>query len=343
VAMGYMGHDDRVWCLNALTGKELWHYDYQATARMKNEPGSGAYNGPHAAPTISQHRIYTLSRDGRVNCLNTDKGELLWTRDLAADQQAKPPECGFAGSPLVLGDAVIVSVGSAGTALDAKTGKTIWDSGAEMAGYASPTLIADAAGIGHLLFFGAKTLVCVNPIDGKQQWAFPWPTKWGVNVAEPIGIDDGVFISSAYDQGCALVELSTGKLLWQNKLLGTQASPLLLHEGAVYGFSNYIDSSMKGMTLICMDGAKGTEYWRRRGMGGQMILADGKLVMLLADGELVIANATTRDYVELARARVQEPEECPVPPALANGHLYCRTGKGVLRCFDVSPLPTRKE
>jgi hypothetical protein len=86
-----------------------------------------------------------------------------------------------------------------------------------------------------------------------------------------------------------------------------------------------------------MDPLKGTEHWRQKGMGGQMILAGGRLVMLLVSGELVIADATPKAYQELGRARVQEPEECPVPPTFVNGRLYCRTGKGVLRCLDVAP------
>lgn len=51
-------------------------------------------------------------------------------------------------------------------------------------------------------------------------------------------------------------------------------------------------------------------------------------------GELVAAEASPKGYVELARASIQPAEDCPVPPALANGKLYCRTGKGALVCLD---------
>ena len=61
------------------------------------------------------------------------------------------------------------------------------------------------------------------------------------------------------------------------------------------------------------------------------------LVMLLVNGDLVIAAASTKAYEELVRARVQEAEQCPVPPTLVSGRLYCRTGKGALRCLDVAP------
>ena len=59
--------------------------------------------------------------------------------------------------------------------------------------------------------------------------------------------------------------------------------------------------------------------------------------MLLVSGELVIARASPKGYEELARARVQDKEQCPVPPSLAGGRIYCRTGKGYLRCLRLAP------
>jgi outer membrane protein assembly factor BamB len=337
VTLGYTGKGDTVWCLDANTGGELWRYDYPATARLKGEPGDGAYDGPHAAPAIREDRVYTLSRNGRVLCLGAAKGDLLWQRDLAVEQEANLPECGFAGSPLLLDGMVIVSVGRCGTALDANTGKTVWHSGRQIAGYGAPTLAAESNGTRHLFFFAYRELISVRPEDGNQRWSLAWPTRWGANVADPVVLGDAVFFSSAYNRGCGLADLSTGQLRWQNRLLNSQASPMILHEGTLYGFDGYINDSMANQSLVCMEARKGTEHWRRKGVGGQMILAGGRLAMLLVNGDLVIANATPKAYEELARARVQEPEQCPVPPTLVGGRLYCRTGKGLLRCLDVAP------
>lgn len=337
ITLGHADKDDTVWCLDAATGKELWRFDYPAMARMKDEPGNGAYDGPHAAPAIQDGKVYTLSRDGQVHCLDFATGKPIWSRNLAADQKADFPECGFAGSPLLYDNLVIVSVGPAGTALDAKTGQTKWDSGSKMAGYGAPTLVVAPDEQKRLLFFAAAELVAVNPSDGARLWSLPWPTKWGANVADPVAIGDAVFVSSAYDQGCALVELSSGVVRWRNKQLGAHASPLMLHEDYVFGFNGYIDSPVANQSLMCMDPLSGNVRWRKKGMGGQMILAGDKLVMLLVTGELVIVDTSSDKYVEMVRAKVQEREECPVPPTLVDGRLYCRTGKGVLRCLEVAP------
>ena len=59
-------------------------------------------------------------------------------------------------------------------------------------------------------------------------------------------------------------------------------------------------------------------------------------MLALVTGELAVARATPEAYRELARARIFPAEQCPVPPALANGRLYCRTGAGRVTCLDVA-------
>ena len=337
VTLGYAGTNDTVWCLDAATGKELWHYDYPAIARVKEEPGGGAYDGPHAAPTIHKDRVYTLSRDGQAHCLDLATGKLRWKRDLKEDLGAKLPECGFSGAPLVADGKVFLNVGWAGTALDADTGETVWKSGAGIAGYAAPALHEDAKGKKRLLLFAFSKLLAINPADGDILWSLPWPTQFGTNTADPIVVGDAVFISSAYKRGCALVDLEKGELRWKNASLASQCSPPVLHEGSIYGFDGYINWPQGGQALVCLDPTDGSEKWRQKGMAGQLILADGKLVMLLITGELVIVNASPKGYEEIVRARILPAEEVPVPPTLVDGRLYCRTGKGKVVCLNVAP------
>lgn len=328
---------DTVFCFDAATGKELWKFDYAAVGRLKDEPGNGAYDGPHATPLIVNDRVYTLSRTGKVHCLDAAQGTLLWSRDLVADDDVKLPECGFAGSPLALDDSIIVSVGAAGTALDAANGKTRWKSSPEIAGYAAPILVTDPRGARRLIFFGYKELIAVDPADGRQLWSFSWPTKWGANATDPVAIGDTLFITSAYSRGCALLDLDTGHLRYQSKIMTSHCCPPILRDGAYYGFSGYMNDAPENDSLACIDPLKGTEFWRRTGMCGQIILADDNLIILLTTGDLVVARATPRAYEELARTHVLDHDECPVPPVVANSRLYLRTAKGLLTCLDVSP------
>jgi outer membrane protein assembly factor BamB len=336
VTLGFANKLDTVWCFDANAGRVLWRFDYPAVGHFgKNEWGAGKCDGPHAAPAIADGNVFTLSRDGKVHCLALANGNCRWSRDLTADLKAKLPECGFAGSPLLMGRAVVVNVGTYGTALDCASGRTLWTTGTQIAGYAAPVFHADAAGKRRLLMFAFADLAAVDPCDGRVMWEFRWPTRFGANVADPLVLDGNVFFTSAYNRGCGAVDLATGKPRWQNRSVNSQCSPVILHERKIYGFDGYINDGRDKQALVCLD-PNGREVWRRPGPCGQMILTGGgKLLMLLTTGELVAAAASPKAYEELARARVQPAEECPVPPALANGRLFCRTGKGRVVCLEV--------
>ena len=337
VTLGHTGQNDRVWCFDARDGRILWQFDYPAIARCPGEPGNGAFDGPHAAPAIVGTNVFTLSRDGQVHCLDLDTGTRRWTRDLRADWKVKLPECGFSSAPLVRDGVVFVNVGKAGAALDAATGATRWQSGTDMAGYAALVCDETDAAQRRLLVFGAKALFAINPTNGQTNWSLAWPTQWGVNVADPIIIGDGIFITAAYNQGCAWLDARTGTVRWKNRNLSSQCSPPVLSGGSLYGFDGYINDQPGQQALVCLNPQTGAIRWRKAGMAGQMMLAGDRLVLALITGELVLVQATSETYAEITRVHLFPPEECTVMPALANGRLYCRTGAGRLICLDLAP------
>jgi outer membrane protein assembly factor BamB len=292
--LGYTGKSDTVCCLDATTGEQRWRYDYPAVKELPNEPGGGAYDGPHTAPVVVDGLVYTLSRDGQVHCLEMKTGKLMWQRDLRADLKAVTPECGFSGSPIVADGRVYVNVGQRGTALDAKTGETVWQTGAGMAGYAAIVRTKES-----LLVFGCDSLMSVDADTGKLVWTCPWATRYGANVADPMPMGDGIFITSAYNMGCAFVDAATGKVKSKNNNLLAHASPVILRDGCIFGFSGYIDMPTAD-ALVCLGEATGDVKWQQKGIGGQMILAGDTLVLLQTN-------------------------------------LYCRDPRGSLVCLDVAP------
>src|SRR6185436_6196894 len=103
--------------------------------------------------------------------LDAAKGTVIWQRDLRKDG-IKTNRWGFAGSPLIWGDLVILNAGGAGTALDRHTGRVVWSTGTNATGYASPTLFK-SDGKESILIFAAKHLVAVDPQTGREQWRYP--------------------------------------------------------------------------------------------------------------------------------------------------------------------------
>src|SRR5207249_3664454 len=94
--------------------------------------------GPNATPTVDGNAVYTFSRKGHVFALDAEAGNVIWSKNIHDELGLRIPSWGFSGSPLVDGKLLIINAGPAGTALDKATGKVVWSSGKESAGYSSP-------------------------------------------------------------------------------------------------------------------------------------------------------------------------------------------------------------
>ena len=115
------GDEELVACYNAANGNPVW--THRDTARFW-ESNAGA--GPRATPTLHNGRLYTLGAIGIVNALNATDGTLLWSRNAGTDTGMKVPGWGFAGSPLIVADIVVVAASGKLVAYEVATGVPRW-------------------------------------------------------------------------------------------------------------------------------------------------------------------------------------------------------------------------
>lgn len=320
--VGNLNKTDTVYCLDANTGEETWKYSYQCPAEGYEYPG------PASTPTVDGDRVYTLSREGHYFCFDSASGKIIWSKDIIKDFGVEPSSWRFASSPLILDNMVIVEVGMT-LALDKSNGNLIWKTKKYGGGYSSPFAF-QLDGKRRLAIFNALGLVILDAENGKELMQYPWKTDYDVNAATPIVSGDKIFISSGYNTGCALLQVSRDKLstVWKNKNMRNHFNSCILWQGHLYGF----DESQ----LRCLDFQTGEVKWTEKGLGkGALMIADGKLIIQSEKGELVIAGASPNSFNELSRAKVLGGL-CWTVPVLSNGKIYCRDYDGKIVCLDVS-------
>lgn len=324
---------DIVYCLAAGTGRLIWKKSYPCELLDRSYDG-----GPHATPTVEGGRVYTCSKLAQVFCFDAATGSVIWSTDLHKGLGYKPPIWGFAGSPTIIGDKVLLNIGSAAVALGKSDGKPVWRSKTEGAGYATP-MPFEAGGMKGIAFFAAKHFVMVDHETGKEIWRVPWKTKFDINAADPVFSGDHMFVSSSYNTGSAVYKFQDGKgtKVWQNMAMKNQCNSSVLHQGHLYGFDgNVVGSAGTGGTLKCLEFMTGEEKWSAGGLGiGSLMLATDKLIVLSEKGELIIARANPKKFDVLARKQIIHGK-CWTVPVLAGGVIYARNAAGDLVCVDAS-------
>jgi outer membrane protein assembly factor BamB len=322
--MGNRNDEDIVLCLDAKDGGEIWRHAYACKAQ--------GHGGTRATPVVDVGRVYTLSRDGQAFCLDAATGAVVWRRNIVSEESLPVPTWGLAGSPLVLGEKVFLNAGRHGMALDKATGKTLWVSDKENSGYSTPVpfRLGDRD---FLAVFGAKAVYGVDPATGAVAWQYPWETAYDVNATDPIFHEGRLFISSGYDRGCALLDLTgdSPRSVWENKTIRGQFSTAVLRDGYLYGLDG---NTGKGI-LRCIEWETGGEKWAADIGFGSLILAGDKLIVLNERGVLTIAEASPKAFDKVSSAQIVDGRDFWTPPAFADGRLYVRNHEGTAVCVDL--------
>lgn len=321
--MGNVQENDCVWCFDAKSGRVMWKHEYPLNVDKRSFEG-----GTASTPTVDGNHVYTVSHQGDLFCLDATTGKALWYKHYQRDLGGKRPYYGYAASILVEGNMLVCEVGAKGgstVALDKTTGNVIWKSGDDELGYASP-VAADILGKRTLVLFKAKQVVGLEAQTGKELWRQEWKTDWDVNAATPLVSGNSVFVTSGYNAGCALFEITPGGVSqrWRNKSLRSHINSPALWQGAIYGIDN--QASPKA-SLVCLDLETGATKWSQKLGGGALVVADGKLVVLTEPGELVIGEASAGTFQATLRQHVL-PSRCWVQPTVANGRIFCRNNNG---------------
>lgn len=297
------GDDECVSCYNVNTGEPIWRH---GDAVRFWESNAGA--GPRATPTISNSRVYTLGATGIVNVLDASDGKVVWSRNAASDTGAKLPGWGFAGSPLVVDDMVIVATSGRLVAYDLVKGEPRWVVSSGGGGYSSPHFFS-TGGVKQVLLLNNSGVFSLAPNTGKELWKYAWR---GEGIVQPGLTADGDVLLGAGaglggEVGVRRITVAHGPEGWtiQDRWSAAGIKPhfndYVIHQDYAFGFN--------GSMLACINLADGKRKWSgdRYGHGQVILLADQDLLVVLSEeGELALVKATPDQFSELARIPVLE-------------------------------------
>jgi outer membrane protein assembly factor BamB len=313
------GEDEVVACYDAATGAPVW--THRDAARFF-ESNAGA--GPRGTPTLADGRVFTFGATGILNALDAASGAVAWSRNAAADAKAKVPTWGFASSPLVVEDLVVVAVGGQLVAYELATGAPRWVGPAGGVSYSSPQLVT-IAGVPQVLLMSAAGVSSVAPADGKALWQHPWR---GFPIVQPAVTAEGdVLITASGESGTRRIALTHGSAGWsvEERWSSTALKPyfndFVVHKGHAFGFD--------GRILASIDLKDGQRKWKggRYGNGQLVLLPDQDLLLVLSEeGELALVEANPDRFREVARLPAIEGKTWN-HPALVGDVLLARNGE----------------
>ncbi len=290
--MGNTDNTDTVFGLDVATGRVVWKHSYPCSEKV----GIKEYDGPFATPTVANGVVYTLSRKGDVFALDAKDGKVIWGRNIVQDDGVRPPTFGgLAGSPLLVGDKLIINASPGGMALEARTGKTLWKSGVGSGGHASPVPLQIGKKT-YLAIHSPRALTIVDVADGKELWSTPRRQPIGVNAPDPVVDGTKVFVTAGRGFGGALFDVSgEPTALWEQQGLSSHWHTSVLVKGFLFGpdGNNSEGAGRSPTSLRCLDWKTGEIKWTEPKLGfNGLIAVGGKLLVLTETGDLVLVEAS---------------------------------------------------
>ncbi len=334
-------------------GKQIWKQEI-------GKANTGDFPGSRSTPTVDGDRVYCLTTDATLVCLKSKTGEVLWQKDLvkqygAAMMLAKGKwEWKFSESPLVDGERVIVTPGVQGAvmvALNKKTGDEIWRcksslvgaKGADGAAYSS-IVVSQACGVKQYVQLVGRGLIGVEAKTGKLLWQYNKVANDIANISNPVVTGDLVFVSTGYQTGSALLELSkskNGKFKVNEKyflrpnVFQNHHGGFVLHDGFIYGGQGH----KKGLPM-CIRLRDGKVMWgpiRNQGKNSAAVcFADGHLYFRYQNGLMVLIEASASKYFQKSSFMIPDVRHPSWShPVICNGRLYLKEQQRVL-CYEIS-------
>ena len=336
---------ERVLCLDAHTGDEVWRKEYPARYTVSYPAG------PRATPVIDEGRVFTIGAVGHLFCSDAKTGDEIWKKEFQENFGTEMPTWGMAASPLIDGQKLITLVGGSNGALvvafDKATGREIWRSLDDpVVGYAPP-VIYEFGGRRQLIIWHPSAVSSLDPETGSVIWEVPWEIRSGLSIPMPRKTGDHLFLTAFYNGPLMLkVGSDSAKIVWKGRSNSEKNTDGLhsimptpwVNQDNIFGICSY--GQLRGLET-----KTGKRLWETLDATGNgrwwnafIIPHEDRFFLHNEQGDLIIANLTADGYEELSRAKLVEPTRKVQRrmtiwshPAFAMKSVFARNDKELVR------------
>ena len=321
-----------VFAFDAASGKSLWQAEIPAAAggAQKNLKEDDAEDDETilagSTPAADGKRIFAIFGTGDVAAVDPE-GKVLWSRGLGRPVNAY----GHASSLEIWRDRLIVQLDqgemedkkSKLLALDASTGRTVWEAPRPVpASWSTPITVA-AEGREEIIACGGSWVMAHDPATGAELWRAK--CLGGEVVPSPV-FAGGLVIAAAVDGKLAAIrpggkgDVTADRIVWESEDdLPSIACPLATGELVI--------TASSGGFVVCCETGTGKRLWTKdfeTNFLASPVLAGGTVIFIDENGVLSAFKAA-RTYEPVARSELGEP--CQATPMPAPGRLYIRGRK----------------
>jgi outer membrane protein assembly factor BamB len=297
-----------------------------------------AYPGSRSTPAIAGNYAYILSGHGRLVCMDTGNGGIVWEKDLFVDFDGSNLRWGLTENIVVDGDRVFCTPGGGKynvVALDRHNGDIIWASegSGRLSAYCSPLLVSHN-GRKLLVTMMQNDIVGIDASSGRVLWTHPHANMRNIHPNTPVYYRGSIFAVSGYGMGGVKLQLSeSGDAVaekWFNSDMDNQIGGVVKVDGHIYG------SGDRNRRWFSIDWETGeTLYYSREIDKGTVIWADGRLYCYTERGELALVEPSPEGFRIRGQADITlGSAQHWAHPVIHNGTLYIRRGNALM-AFNV--------
>ena len=326
-------------CLDRDTGRIVRDMKLFDVAEPQYAHPFNTYASP--TPVIEAGRVYITFGAPGTACIDTKSFKVLWTR--------RDIECnhfrGAGSSPILFQNMLLMHFDGSDrqfvTALDKRTGRTLWETkrsidfqdiepngkiaadGDWRKAFSTPH-VAQINGRWEMISLGAKAAYSYDPFTGRELWRVEERAQHSASTRPVLG-HGMIFFPTGFSAGQLLAVrmggnglLTDAHVVWRFKRGVANKPSILLIDDLIYMINDTGIAS-------CLDAKTGDLVWQKR-IGGEYsaspVYADGKIWLFSEEGKTTVLKPG-RSFEQLAENKLAEG--FLASPAVAGRAFYLRT------------------